>query len=207
MANTAVEAWKQLSDKPKIVSFFDGMFHKMGIVVTDSEEELTVHLTDGRFKLEEGIDPDSDYVIELSTENIANMIRHGEDGEIDEDEAFRIMTVLFRPLSRATMQNAKFQAKEYKLIADVENHLAIYLEHPRTKEHIGYTFIYLNDNWMIIPGIYGQALRTFTLTPQEIIRFQKKVFAALKSSDITAWKNFDQWYSEWKNEVSTTFEE
>jgi hypothetical protein len=60
----------------------------------------------------------------------------------------------------------------------------------------------VNNQWIVVPGIYGKSKRTFILSPEQALTFQRKVFSANQTNSKTGWKEFLKWYTTWKKEVS-----
>ena len=69
-------------------------------------EKFTIHHVGTEFIFEEGIIEDAvDFIVPLKLENIQNMMKHAEDGKIDASESWRILDVLFTPLTKVTLEN------------------------------------------------------------------------------------------------------
>jgi len=94
------EHWKPLLAQEGLAQYFSGIFESLGIQIEETNEQLTIlHKTD-HFEIVDGInETDVDYSVKLKMENIKNMSAHGADGKIDPYESYRIMSVLFTPLT------------------------------------------------------------------------------------------------------------
>ncbi len=202
-SESSMEQWKGLLSKPQLAEYFGGIFEHMGFVVQETGEEFTVHHAGDHFTIEEGINRDAvDYVVNLKLENIRNMKAHGDDSTISEYESFKIMSVLFTPLTEASLTNPTMSKPLMRKMSGIENHLHVNLISPDKNDTISHTLIYLNKAWMVVPGRHGNALRTFNLTQKDAIDYQKQVFIALKADNMKAWKNFKKWYVAWRKDVS-----
>src|SRR5688500_4703490 len=100
------ETWKPLLKQPGVAQYFSGIFESMVIEIEETVEKITVlHLGD-QFEIKDGImENEVDYYVKLKPENIKNMSDYGADGKIDAYESYRIMSVLFTPLTRAALKN------------------------------------------------------------------------------------------------------
>lgn len=205
--NSSMDQWSSLLNKKELAEYFSGIFNKMGFYIEETGERFTVYHEGDHFTLKVGIDSDSvDYIVRLKLENIANMQKHGSDNKIDEHESFRIMSVLFTPLTEASLTNPTMTKPMLRKASGIENHIHIHLVGPEAADTVSHTLIYINKKWMVIPGTHGQAKRVFTLSPQDAIDYQRKVFIALNTNTMKGWKEFKTWYVDWRSNVSTLVE-
>ncbi len=200
---TTMEMWRELLDKRELAVYFSGIFDDMGFIIEETGEQFTVSHKGEHFTIKEGVKFDSvDYVVRLKLENIENMQKHGADNKIDEHESFRIMSVLFTPLTEASLTNPTLSKPWLRKMSGIENHIHINLLGPEKADTVSHTLIYLNKKWLVIPGTYGAAKRVFNLSPQEAIDYQRSVFVALKKDSMKEWKKFKKWYIKWREGVS-----
>ncbi len=200
----SMRAWEFMLNKTSIARYFSGIFNELGIYVRDTGEEFTVIHKVDRFEMKKGLMESCDYVVEITSQNVANMSSHGKDDAIDADESFRIMSVLFTPLTEASLKNPLLSKPFYRMLAGIENHIIVYLEHPTKELEIAHTIIYLNKEWMVIPGAHGNARRIFRLNPSQAVDYQKHVFAAIQAGSLGEWQSFKKWYLDWRKSVSIT---
>jgi hypothetical protein len=132
------------------------------------------------------------------------MLKHGDDSKIDEQESFKIMSVLFTPLTRASLTSPVLSKPILRRISGIENHIHINLISPEGKDTVSHTLIYLNEKWLVVPGVHGEAKRIFYLTPKDAVDYQRKVFIALNQNNAKAWRKFKKWYIPWREDVSVT---
>lgn len=204
----SMEMWNSLLNKPELANYFSGIFNDMGFIIEETGEKFTVMHKGDHFTMKEGIENDKvDYIVNLKLENIQNMLKHGGDSKIDEYESFRIMSVFFTPLTKASLTNPTMTKPMLRKMSGIENHIHIHLIAPKAADTVSHTLIYLNKKWMVIPGIHGEAKRVFNLTPQNAIDYQRKVFVALNQNDMKGWKEFKKWYIDWRAGVSVVLED
>lgn len=205
---SSMEKWNSLLSKSELADYFSGIFNDMGFIIEETGEKFTVTHEKDHFSIKEGVVEDSvDYVVNLKLENITNMLKHGGDSNIDEYESFKIMSVLFTPLTEASLTNPTMTKPMLRKMSGIENHIHINLIAPGNADTVSHTLIYLNKNWMVIPGIHGEARRTFNLTPQNAVDYQRKVFIALNTNTMKGWKEFKKWYIDWREGVSVALED
>ena len=201
---TLKQTWEGLLNKKELADFFKGTFERLGVYIDSTNEAFTVVHAGDHFLLEEGVDSGKvDYIIQLKPENMRNMLRHGEDSKIDEAEAYKIMSVLFTPLTQSGLSNPRMNNKGLLKAIGIEDHLHVYLYSPDRSESTTHTIVFVNDQWLLIPGIVGKAQRTFVMMPKDAIEYQKELFAAQKNNTKASWKAFAKWFKQWKNKVST----
>lgn len=54
----------------------------------------------------------------------------------------------------------------------------------------------------MFPGLHGRARRTFTLSTEEALDYQRRVFAAVRAQAMGEWLRFGRWYRQWRKGVS-----
>lgn len=201
---TLKQTWESLLNKKELADFFKGTFERLGVYIDSTNESFTVvHLGD-HFVLENGIDSGKvDYIVQLKPENMRNMLKHGQDSKIDDAEAYKIMSVLFTPLTQSGLNNPRLNNKRLLRAIGIEDHLHVYLFSPDKKESTTHTIVFVNKQWLLIPGIVGKAQRTFIMFPKDAVEYQKQLFTAQKINTNKSWKAFAKWYKQWKNKVST----
>lgn len=206
MAQTPMmRAWQHLLNKRELAAYFAGSFEKLGIIVDSANEAFTVVHAIDHFTLEEGVDSAKvDYVVRLRPENIRNMKKHGADNVIDAMESYRIMSVLFTPLTQSGLNHPNMTNRSLLRAVGVEKHLHVYLMSPDKKEYTAHTIVFVNRQWLLIPGIHGKAARTFVMMPDDAVAYQKHLFAAQKSNTRQSWRAFSNWYKAWVPTVSST---
>lgn len=201
---SSLQLWSQIVQAPELVGYFRGVFGKAGIQVEETGEAFTVVNADagGTFYLHPGIDADVDFVVPLKQENVSNLVAHLADGKIDAGEAWRIVKVLFTPLTRAALQSPIVRQNWVRVLAGVESVIHVHLLDPSGGEADCHTLAFAGDQWLVIPGLYGKAERTYWLTPEQALAFQRQLYQALKSEGMTGWWQFSNWYRTWRQDVS-----
>lgn len=199
----SMKAWQDLLNKPGLATYFSGIFDHLGIHVIETGERFTVNHLGTHFSLTSGIDTSHvDYIVDLSTVNISNLSKHGADARIDSLESYKIMSVLFTPLTQSSLQSPVLKKPLFRKLSGVEDVIHVYLMSPDKVSYAVHTLIYVKRQWIVVPGIYGTPKRVFKMTPEQAIAYQRKMFEAKKKDSFGGWMKFRKWYKKWRKEVS-----
>ena len=170
---SSMDAWKGILQTPEIISYFEDVFESLGVSIEETGETFTIHHKGDKLIFEEGIIEDEvDFIVPLKLENIENMILHSKDGTIDSSESWRILDVLFTPLTRVTLEAPVLSVNWRRKLAGVEDLTHVYLLNPNGEEASKHTLVYVKGQWLVLKGIYGKPRRTYRMTPEESIEYQ-----------------------------------
>lgn len=194
----AIDLWRAVAQTDELVDFFTGMFDVIGITIEETGEELTVSVGEGRIHIEPGLPDRYDFLVPLKMENVTNMVSHATDGRLNEFETWRIASVLFTPMTRETLKNPVMSRGLLRRLARVEDLIHVRLLGPEAEQVASHTLVFAGGQWLVIEGLHGQARRTFTMTGEECVTYQKQVFTAMKSNNILGWLRFARWYLKWR---------
>ena len=184
------------------MDFFTGMFEVMGITIEETGEELTVRVSEGKVHIDPGLPDECDFLVSLKMANVTNMIGHSADGRLDAFETWRIASVLFTPLTRETLKNSVMSKGILRRLARIEDLIHVRLLGPEAGHVANHTLVFVSGQWLVIEGLHGHARRTFTMTGEECVAYQKQVFKAMKANSIQEWIRFARWYIRWRPGVS-----
>lgn len=201
---SAISAWNNIMQTPEIVDYFDGVFDKLGITVEGMDEEFTVHHQGDKITFSKGIDDDIDFLVPLQKQNILNMISHSKDGSISSEESWRILSVLFTPLTYETLKVPPLAINWRRKLAGVEDLIHVFLLDPTGGEANKHTLIYVKDQWLVVEGLHGEPRRTYRMTPEQSLDYQRRIFTAIKIDSFWEWWRFASWYKEWRKACSVT---
>ena len=201
---SSMNAWQGIFQTPELLDYFKDVFESLGIVIDESNEKFTIHHRGDRFEFEDGINDDVDFVVPIGLENISNMILHAKDGKIDVSESWRILDVLFTPLTRVTLESPILSVNWRRKLAGVEDLTHVYLLNPSGREASKHTLIYVKGQWLVLKGIHGSPRRTYRMTPDDSIEYQRTIFRAMKEDSFIGWIKFAGWYKRWRKKNSVT---
>lgn len=199
----SMQAWESLLNKKELAEYFNGTFDRLGILIDSTNESFTVVHNGDYFTLENGIDTEKvDYIIPLKPENVRNLQKHGADSKIDDEESFKIMSVLFTPLTQSGLNHPYMTNAKLLRRLKVEQHLHVYLYSVDRKDYTAHTIIYVNKQWVLIPGIQGKAQRVIEMLPKDALEYQQELFKAQKINSKQGWKSFRKWFKAWQETVT-----
>ncbi len=202
---SSLQAWENILQTPELVDYFRGIFNHLGVTVEETGEEFTVQHTGDGYDFEIGINEEKvDFVVPVKLQNIQNMIAHSKDGKISLEESWRILDVLFTPLTRVTLQTPVLSINWRRKLAGVEDLTHVYLINPTGGEASKHTLIYVKGQWLVLKGTHGKPRRTYRMNPEQAIEYQREIFAAMQKDTFWAWWKFASYYKKWRKTFSVT---
>ncbi len=204
-STSSLESWENILQTPELVEYFKGIFNSLGVIVEETNEKFTINHTGNSFEFEMGINEEKvDFVVPAKLQNIQNMIAHSQDGKINLEESWRIMDVLFTPLTRVTLQTPVLSINWRRKLAGVEDLTHVYLIYPTGGEASKHTLIYVKGQWLVLKGTHGKPRRTYRMNPEQAIEYQREIFAAMQKNTLWAWWKFASYYKNWRKICSVT---
>ena len=200
---TSIDAWRGILQTPELVEYFDNVFQRLGIEVEETGERFTIEHTGSELILSDGIDESNvDFIVPIKLQNIQNMINHSKDGKIDSSESWRILDVLFTPLTKVTLQTPVLAVNWRRKLAGIEDLIHVYLINPEGGEASKHTLIYIKGEWLVLKGLHGTPKRTYRMSPENSLDYQRVIFKAIKKDTFFGWMKFASWYKKWRKGVS-----
>ncbi len=202
---TSLNKWRSLTQPPSVVTFFKGLFDRVGISVTDTGEQFAGRHSGDRIEFEPALDPQKvDYVVEIDSAQVDRLAAHVQDGELDETERYRIVSALFTPATAAMLKNPVLAHPLLRRLVGAEDVIHVILQPPTPQEpEVQHTLTYANRQWHVQPGLHGQAKRVYRLTLADALDYHRRAFATIKANNWSAWLRFAFWYRKWRKKVST----
>ena len=189
---------------PDIVRYFAGIFSTLGVKVIETDEQFTVRHEGDRITFAPGVAADAEFVVPLRLENVGNLVAHARDGRFDPEESWRIVQVLFTPLTRAALNSPRVRRNWLRALAGVEPLIHVLLLHPAGGDAACHTLAFAADQWLVVAGMHGEAKRVYRLTPDQALEFQRQLYRALKRDTFGGWSAFATWYRAWRKTCSST---
>ena len=131
----AVDLWRAIVQTKRIVDLFVGLFDVIGITIEETGEELTARIGADQIHIDPGLPDNYDFLVPLKLENVHDMISFTADGKLDEFEVWRIIAVLFTPLTRETLGNPVMSRNLLRKLAGIEDLIHVQLLGPEA-EHV-----------------------------------------------------------------------
>ena len=202
---SSMKTWENILQTPELVEYFRGIFNHLGISIEETGESFTIHHTGQGFSFEKGIDKNSvDFIVPIKLKNIQNMVHHAKDGKISASESWRILDVLFTPMTKVTLQTPVLSVNWRRKLAGVEDLIHVYLLSPSNEPASSHTLIYVKGQWLVLKGLHGKPRRTYRMTPAQSLEYQREIFSAMQKDTICAWWEFSRFYKKWRKSCSTT---
>ena len=212
---SAVEKLRSLEQSPSTSDFFSILFETVGIRIVDTGEELSCYHQGQHIEFCEQLNESAvNYVLELTTEQVDNLVELLSFKDIDEVRRYNILKTLFQPTIEASINPFPCLKKVpfaiplasntlIRRLLRMENIIHVYIIPPSQDEpEIGHTLVFEKKEWLVSPGLHGEPGRVFRLTVDDALEFHKRVFSALKIDSSRGWIVFARWYLKWRNRVS-----
>lgn len=203
---TSLQKWQSLTQDPRVVQFFRGLFERAGVRVTDTGEAFTcVHRGD-RIDFEPTLDPATvDYTVDIQSFQVDRLAGQARTGQLDEAEQYRILEALFTPATASTLQHRLLSNPVLVRLMGVESVTHVHFVPPTPEQQeVRHTLVYVDRQWLVVPGLHGRPRRTYRMTVADAVTYQREVMAAVKANRWTTWLKYASWYRQWRKKVSTT---
>lgn len=199
----AAKKWQSSEQPQEFLDFFRGTFHKLGITVEETGEQFTVVHEGDKFTFHAGV-ADVDFIVPVRQQNVDSLMGRAADGKLDDEDAFAIMKLMFTPLTREILRHPVTADDNLRKMSGVEDHIHVILLDPQGNEGASHTLVYQDNKWEVTPGLIGTPSRTFRMTAQQALDYQRHAFEAMQKNNPIAWAAFSGWYKEWRESCSTT---
>lgn len=199
-----LEQLQALAQKKSAVDWFGGLFKRVHLEISDTGEKFTILRNEKGAEIVQGFQEEKpNFVITLDSGNIRRLSAAFSDNTIDAQEEYRIVKFMLKPCLRALLDMGLMGNKTLMDIVKVDKHWQEALIDPQGNEDEQLTVVYVNRQWLIIPGYYGKPQRRWRLIPHELLDFQRRVFAADESGSLAAWLDLARWYVDWRKQAAT----
>lgn len=198
-----MQVWSAIGQTPELVGYFQGIFTKAGVTVEETGETFTVTHHGDQVSFAPGLADDVEFVVPVHLENVTRLAAHAHDGAFNAEESWRIVQVLFTPVTRAALQSPLVRRNWVRWLAGVETLIHVHLIHPSGEERVSHTLAFAGNQWLVLPGLHGTPQRTYRLTPPQALDFQRQLYHALKTNTFGGWWRFASWYRQWRVTRST----
>ena len=194
---------EQLTQKKSVVNWFNGLFTQLHLEITDTGEKFTILHHGDRAEVVSGFQAKKpNFIVPLMSENVGNLVHAFSDDTIDAQEEYRIVKFMLVPCLRAALAMPVLNNAVVHKIVKIDTHWQEVLLDPSGNEDVQVTIIYVNKQWLVIPGLHGTPNRRLALTPVQLMDFQRRVLAADASGKISDWAALAKWYADWREEIT-----
>lgn len=202
---TSLEQWRTVTQDPRVIGFFKGTFERAGVRVTDTGESFTCIHRGDRVEFEPTLNESTtDFTVEIQSSQVQRFASAAASGDLDALAQYRAVRALFTPATRATLRAPMLANPILRRLAGIESliHVRLTSPAPAEEEHTTHTLVHASGQWLVIPGIHGRARRSFELSVDDAVVYQRHVFRALKRDSWPSWLAFGAWYLRWRTTVS-----
>ncbi len=194
---------KAVTEKPSAVAWFKGLFTQAHVEITDTSERFTILHHGDRAEVMTGFRADRpNFVVPLQSDNVRRLSAAFADDVIDGQEQYRIVKFMLKPCLKASLDMPILRNKTLQKIVKVDTHWQEALLDPQGNEDEQVTIIFVNKQWLVIPGYHGKPQRRLRLTPEQLLDFQRRVFHADEANKLTTWVKLARWYVKWRDEIT-----
>lgn len=201
---TSLESWQAISQRPPIVEFFRGLFDVLGVRVCDTKESFTCIHKGDRIEFSPKLNEERvDFTLTIVSEQVRRLVEDAADGTFDAAEQFRIFRAFFSPAAAATLKNPLLSHPVVRKLSGAEDLIHVTLQSPvPAEESYSHTLVYAARQWLVFPGVHGQAKRHFHLNMEQALEYHRRALAAIKENKLSSWMTFSKWYRKWRTGVS-----
>lgn len=201
--NSNQQQLEQLKENKSVVEWFKGLFSQVHLEITDTGEKFTILHQGDHVKIIPGFQAKKpNFVIPLESENINRLTAAFSGSGIGAQEEYRIVKFMLKPCLRAALEMPILNNPALLKIVKVDTHWQEALLDPQGNLDEQVTIVYVNKQWLVIPGFHGIPKRRLVLTPNQLLDFQRRVLAADASGKISEWTKLARWYVKWREEIS-----
>ena len=206
-SGSTLEKWKSLELPADMIGFFKGLFENLGVQIIDSGEAFTCIQRGDKIEFVPGVDEDSvDFSLHLYGYQVERLAEHIAKGDINELERFRIAREFFGRSSsgKANVLNNPLISNVFlRRLIGGKNLIHVYLisPDPEQEENATFTLIYVNNGWLVIPGLQGKPERIFRVSAADALELQRHLFAGMKAGSWLEWLKVGRWYVSWRKKV------
>lgn len=194
---------QELVGKAPVVDWFRGLFKQVHLEITDTGEKFTIIHSGDRAEVLTGFQGEHpNFVVPLQSGNIHRLSVAFADHEPTEFEQYRIVKFMIKPCLQPLLTMPILANKAVVQVLKIETHWQEALLDPEGNEDEQLTVIYVNDQWLVVPGYQGKPQRRMVFKPVQVLEFMRRVFEADASGNIANWVSLANWYVKWREEIT-----
>jgi hypothetical protein len=192
-----------MTQQPAAVEWFQRLFRRVHLQITDTGEEFNVVHRGSAVEVRSGFDGEKpDFVVPLDSQNLRNLSDYFKDGEVNPFEQYRIVKFMLRPCLEAALALPVLNNPALRRVLKLDTHWQEAILDPDGNEDERLTIVYVNNQWLVIPGYHGTPQRRLVMRPDQVLEYQRRVFDADEKGGLSSWLEIARWYVKWRDEVS-----
>jgi hypothetical protein len=194
---------QQLTEQPAAVKWFDGLFERAHVEITDTGEQFTVLHRGDSVEVQQGLDGEKpNLIIPLQSENVRNLVGFFQDEEIGDYEQYRIVKFMVKPCLQAALEMPILQNPAFRKVMRLDTQWQQALIAPDGSEDEQLTVTCENNEWKITPGFHGTPQRQLRFTPEQALEYQRRIFEANSKNSLPVWLQVGGWYVKFRDSVT-----
>ncbi len=203
----SVQRWAAAMQPPHVVAFFDGLFERVGVRLTDTGEAFTCIHRGDHIEFSDELDPESvDFVVTIDQAQVDGMLGYLKAPDLDEAARFRIVSVIATPATAAMLKKPAIKSARLRSflywIGNAPAHMQVVLAAPAGLADMGHTIVRQGADTIVAPGLHGSVSEIYRLSVAEAVEFQRRMMAARKANSLWAWIGFARWYGAFTTRVA-----
>lgn len=191
-----------IGQSPKVVALFKGTFDALNFTVAESGERFYFQHTGDRIEVKGGKFGGADLDVVVARAQVDALGRLAEHGDLNDQDAFDIMRILFSPIARAFIKGSFLANPIILQMAGLEDNIQIIFFTEGRPDSSSVTIMAKGLKWDAVDGLEGQPKRVFRLNATETAEYMRRVHATRKSQNPKTWIDFVNWYRHWRDRVS-----
>ena len=202
---TTLEKWRAVTQDPRVIGFFKGTFERAGVRIGETGESFTVVHRGDRVDFEPTLNESTtDFTVDLQQYQADRFAEAAGTGVLDPIAQYRAVRAIFTPATEATLRNPMLTNGILRRLARIEQLIHVRLKSPVPDKEADFThtLAHVRGQWLVIPGLHGRASRTFDLSIEDAVLYQRHVLKALRQNTWIGWLRFGSWYLRWRPMVS-----
>jgi hypothetical protein len=206
-APSSIQKWAAAMQPKPVVDFFAGLFHRVGVRVSDTGEAFTVVHSGDRILFSDELDEAAvDFTVSIDSAQVDRMLGYMKAGALSERARFRIMAVIATPATRALLARPVIRSERLRellyWIGNAEERTQVVLIPPPGESEVGHTIERRGAVTTVTAGLHGTAERVYRLSVDDAVEFQRRMIAARSADSLWTWIQFARWYGEMRARVA-----
>lgn len=169
---------------PGCAKYFGPMMERALLVITDAPDlTFTVDISESGCKVERGTRADfkPELVIPLNRQNCLNVAKIFEDGQVSDEEAYRIHYATFLPAVRSYFADERLYDPAVAERMQLPNFMHMKLLNPKGYQFLGSTreatatVVNVDGQWMVFPGLQGDPDVRMEVTHEQAANYTQQL--------------------------------
>lgn len=184
VANPAVVAHFHRMFKTVILEIvdFDSLTFTVKIIPAEGGPDGAAHPATAGYSLGSDVSSKPDMVLPLHSRNLENLLAIFADGQVSEEESYRIHRAVFGSNLKSLFQVDALYDPKVSRHLDLPNFIHMTLKNEKGYEFMGsrkeatVTLFNVDGQWLVAQGAQGDPDVKWAVTPAQLAEFQKLVF-------------------------------